>query len=168
MRLWRKNFSSIYFADFFGRNGKTFFSPQGVDHENAKNIRILEKYFSSQGIEHEIAVFMNDLENFYPIWQASRSPKTKPLWKISLFSPSKGRQREKAKIAAWMKFIFRPSRGRARKAGFYALSSKIFIFGSESEPSSRCLIYEAPNRSHFSSVASKLMPFSGAGFPLWH
>ena len=26
----------------------------------------------------------------------------------------------------------------------------------------------APNRSHFSSVASKLMPFSGVGFPLWH
>lgn len=61
-----------------------------------------------------------------------------------------------------------PSRGRAQKAGFYALFSKFFIFGSESEPSSRCLIYEAPNRSHFSSVASKLMPFSGVGFPLWH
>ena len=84
-----------------------------------------------------------------------------------LFSPSKGSHRETPKIAGWIIFLC-PSMGRAQKAGFYALFSKFFIFGSESEPSSRCLIYEAPNRSHFSSVASKLMPLSGAGFLPWH
>ena len=116
--------------------------------------------------------------------------KTRFLWMILKISLPSGRHRERRKLNHFDKFLyflpqrvaiekrqklrgkwkylFYPSRGRAQKAGFYALFSKFFIFGSESEPSSRCLIYEAPNRSHFSSVASKLMPFSGAGFPLWH
>ena len=44
------------------------FLPQGVDHGNAKNIRILKKDFSPQVVEQEIAVFMNGFENFSPIW----------------------------------------------------------------------------------------------------
>ena len=107
--------------------------------------------------------------------------KTRFLWMILKISLPSGRHRERRKLNHFDKFLyflpqrvaiekrqklrgkwkylFYPSRGRAQKAGFYALFSKFFIFGSESEPSSRCLIYEAPNRSHFSSVASKLMPF---------
>lgn len=53
-----------------------------------------------------------------------------------------------------------PSRGGAQKAGFYALFSKFFIFGSESEPFFVCGIkIDAVFGSGISAVALKLMPF---------
>ena len=76
-----------------------------------------------------------------------------------LFSPSKGSHRETPKIAGWIIFLC-PSMGRAQKAGFYALFSKFFIFGSESEPFFVCGIkIDAIFGSGISAVALKLMPF---------
>lgn len=45
---------------------------------------------------------------------------------------------------------------------------KYFVFGSKLAYLISCWKNEAPNWRRFSSVASKLMPLSGAGFLLWH
>ena len=66
------------------------------------------------------------------------------------------------------KIIFSPSRGRARKAGFYAFLSKIFNFWLRFGAIFMFVRLVAPKWSHFSSVASKLMPLSELKFLRWH
>ena len=108
--------------------------------------------------------------------------KTRFLWMILKISLPSGRHRERRKLNHFDKFLyflpqrvaiekrqklrgkwkylFYPSRGRAQKAGFYALFSKFFIFGSESEPFFVCGIkIDAIFGSGISAVALKLMPF---------
>ena len=51
---------------------------------------------------------------------------------------------------------------------FMRFFRKYFVFGSKLAYLISCWKNEAPNWRRFSSVASKLMPLSGAGFLLWH
>ena len=51
---------------------------------------------------------------------------------------------------------------------FMRFFRKYFVFGSKLAYLISCWKNEAPNWRRFSSVASKLMPLSGAGFLPWH
>ena len=73
------------------------------------------------------------------------------------FLPSSGRSRERSKIKALEK-IFLPSLGRQREGQKINPLEKFFCFGSKLEPFSCAGLLVAPNWSHFSSLASKLMP----------
>ena len=106
--------------------------------------------------------------------------------KISL--PS-GRHRERRKLNHFDKFLyFLPQRVAIEKrqrlrvelyfyvpqwvehetSVFMRFFRKYFVFGSKLAYLISCWKNEAPNWRRFSSVASKLMPLSGAGFLLWH
>ena len=74
------------------------------------------------------------------------------------FLPSSGRSRERLKIKSLEK-IFIPSLGRQREGQKINPLEKFFCFGSKSEPFSYAGLFVAPKWSHFSSMASKLMPF---------
>ena len=67
-----------------------------------------------------------------------------------------------------MEKLFSPPRGRARESFFYAFLSKIFNFWLRFGAIFTFVRLVAPKWSHFSSVASKLMPFSGLKFLCWH
>lgn len=74
---WERSFGESFSKKFF---------PQRVDHENAKNIRILKKYFSPQVVEHEKSIFMNDLEKFSPIGRHREGPKLNQVKKTIYLS----------------------------------------------------------------------------------
>ena len=60
-----------------------------------------------------------------------------------------------------------PSLGRQRKRRKINPPRKIFCFGSKSEPFSYTGLLVAPKWSHFSSMASKLMPYPLRSSSVW-
>ena len=82
------------------------------------------------------------------------------------FLPSSGRSRERPKIKSLEK-IFIPSLGRQRKRRKINPLEKIFCLGSKLEPFSCAGLLVAPKWSHFSSMASKVMPYPFRNSSVW-
>ena len=88
--------------------------------------------------------------------------------KFLYFLPQRVGSEKGQKVRLACNFYFVPQGVEHEKPVFMRFSRKYLVFGSESEPSSCCPIYVAPKRSHFSSVASKVMPLSRVEFLPWH